>query len=314
MNTGPANASAEISGRPGDCGVVVFTKNEDGLPECIDSILRSQGALISRITVIVNGSSGSFVQEASRLKARYGDVLRVFEIPFGDKSHAWNQYVYGVNETHAFHVFVDAYVRVKPNAIRLLVQALQRNGRPVAATGVPSVGRQARALATEMNLRGGLHGSLHVLRGQFIERIRSAGIRLPIGLYRGDGLIGSMAMHDLAPLDTPFDKTLIEVVGDATWEFNPLNPLNLADMKRYWRRRIRQARGRYENAYLKTRIYTGGYTSLPAHLDEALLEFTRRAPAPVKPRSAEEAFFMWLARREINAAKPSAEALQIHEI
>jgi glycosyltransferase involved in cell wall biosynthesis len=312
MTMAPANGPAERTARSGDCGVVVFTRNEDGLAECIESILASDGSFISRITVIVNGSSGSFVQEARRLKARYGDILRVFEIPLGDKSHAWNQYVYGVNEKHAFHAFVDAYVRVRPNAIRLLVQALEGNARAVAATGVPSMGRQARALAAEMNLRGGLHGSLHVLRGTFIERIRAAGIRLPIGLYRGDGLIGSMAMHDLAPLETPFDKALIEVVGDATWEFNPLNPLNLADMKRYWRRRIRQARGRYENAYLKTIIYTGGYNSLPVHLDPPLLEFTSHAS--VKPRSAEEAFFMWLARREISTAIPSEETLQIHEI
>ena len=34
----------------------------------------------------------------------------------------------------------------------------------------------------------------------------------------------------------------------------------------------------------------------------------------VKPRSAEEAFFMWLARREITAAIPPEDALQIHEI
>jgi hypothetical protein len=312
MNEAPASASAETAAHRSDCGVVVFTRNEDGLAECIESILQSQGGLVSRIYVIVNGSSGSFVQEAHRLKTRYGDILRVFEIRFGDKSHAWNQYVYGVNQNHAFHVFVDAYVRVKPDAIALLVEALQRNARAVAATGVPSVGRQAKALASEMNLRGGLHGSLHVLRGSFIERLRAAGLRLPIGLYRGDGLIGSMAMHDLAPLETPFDKTLIEVVGAATWEFHPLNPLNLADMKRYWRRRIRQARGRYENAYLKTRIYTGGYTSLPIYLDEPLLAFTRNPT--IKPRSPEEAFFMWLARREIKPAMPSEDALQIHEI
>lgn len=312
MNTTPGKVSAEKSARPGDCGVVVFTRNEDGLPECLESILHSEGSLISRIYVIVNGSSGSFVHEARRLKTRYGATLRVFEIPFGDKSHAWNQYVYGVKEDHDFHVFVDAYVRVKPNAIALLVQALARNARAVAASGVPSMGRQADALASEMNLRGGLHGSLHVLRGTFIERIRAAGIRLPIGLYRGDGLIGSMAMHDLAPLETPFDKTLIEVVGDATWAFNPLNPLNPSDIRRYWRRRIRQARGRYENAYLKTRIYTGGYNSLPVYLDQALLEFT--VNTPVKPRSAEEAFFMWLARREIRATNPPDEMLQIHEI
>jgi len=260
----------------------------------------------------VNGSGQSFVHEAHRLKSRYGGILRVFEIRFGDKSHAWNQYVYGVNASHAFHAFVDAYVRVKPNAIPLLVESLKRNARAVAATGVPSVGRQASALAAQMNLRGGLHGSLHVLRGSFIDRIRAAGIRLPIGLYRGDGLIGSMAMHDLAPLETPFDKTLIEVVGAATWEFDPLSPFRPADIKRYWRRSIRQARGRYENAYLKTRIYTGGYTSLPIHLDEPLLAFTRGAA--VKPRSAGETLFMWLARREISPAMPSEEALQIHEI
>jgi hypothetical protein len=274
--------------------------------------LASEGSFISRITIVVNGSSGSFVQEARRLKARYGGILRVFEIPLGDMSNAWNQYVYSVNEDHAFHGFVDAYVRVKPDAIPLLVRALERNGRAVAASGVPSMGRQAATQATEMKLRGGLMGGLHVLRGSFVERIRAAGIRLPIGLDRGDGLIGSMAMHDLAPLETPFDKTLIEVVGDSTYEFDPLNPLNLADMKRYWRRRIRQARGRYENAYLKASIYTGGYNSLPAYLDSALLEFA--ATAPVKPRSAEEAFFMWLARREMNPTMPSEDALQIHEI
>jgi len=47
-------------------------------------------------------------------------------------------------------------------------------------------------------------------------------------------------------------------------------------------------------------------------LDPPLLDFTSHAS--VKPRSAEEAFFMWLARREITAAIPPDEALQIHEI
>ena len=312
MTIEPVNVPAERPARSGDCGVVVFTRNEDGLSECIESILASEGSFVSRIYIVANGSSGSFVHEARRIKGQFGGILRVFEIPLGDKSHAWNQYVYSVNEDHAFHVFVDAYVRVKPDAIPLLVRALERNARAVAATGVPSMGRQAAALAAEMNLRGGLHGSLHVLRGSFIKRIRAAGIRLPIGLYRGDGLIGSMAMHDLEPLEKPFDKTLIEVVGNAGWEFNPLNPFNASDIKRYWRRRIRQARGRYENAYLKTRIYTDGYASLPIHLDEALLAFTRNPT--VKPRSAEEAFFLWLARREMTAANPPDEALQIHEI
>jgi glycosyltransferase involved in cell wall biosynthesis len=125
------NVPAERSARSGDCVVVVFTRNEEGLPECIESILASEGSFISRITIVVNGSSGSFVREARRLKARYGGILRVFEIPFGDKSHAWNQYIYGVNEDHDFHGFVDAYVRVKPDAIPLLVRALERNGRAV---------------------------------------------------------------------------------------------------------------------------------------------------------------------------------------
>src|SRR5882672_4328784 len=103
MNTTPGNVSAERSARPGDCVAVVFTRNEDGLPECLESTLHSEGSLISRITVIVIGSSGSFFHEARRLKTRYGATLRVFEMPFGDKSHAWNQYVYAVKEDHDFH-------------------------------------------------------------------------------------------------------------------------------------------------------------------------------------------------------------------
>jgi hypothetical protein len=117
---------------------------------------------------------------------------------------------------------------------------------------------------------GGLHGSLHALRGEFLDRIRGRGFRIPAGLYRGDGLIGSFVMHDLDAIGSPWDTGRILPVPMATWSSRGLM---LASLPRHLLRRIRQARGRFENEAIKKIIYSAGYGALPHFADQMILDY-----------------------------------------
>ena len=125
-----------------------------------------------------------------------------------------------------------------------------------------------------------LHGSLHALRGDFVERIAARGLELPAGLYRGDGLLGSMVMHDLDAAANPWNPTRIAVAAGASWQVRPLSPLRPADLRRYWNRRIQQARGRLEDAALREAIYRDGFANLPRYADAMLLEWLASNPPP----------------------------------
>jgi len=173
---------------------------------------------------------------------------------------------------------VDGYATLAPGSIAALVAALARTPRANAATGLPSAGRSATRQREGLLRNGGLHGSLHALPGHFVARIRAAGLRLPVGLYRGDGLIGSFAMHDLDPANA-WDTSRVVPVADATWG---LPRFNLAQVPKHVRRRVNQARGRLESAAIKEIIYghtpRNGYAALPTHADAMLLQYLDTHP------------------------------------
>ncbi len=198
-----------------------------------------------------------------------------YEIAFADKSNAWNQYIHALAPDAAAHIFIDGYAAIEPGSLAALAAGLDGAAHASAATGVPSTGRSAAAWTEMAHRCGALHGSLHALRGGFVERIRRAGLRLPIGLYRGDGLVASMVMHDLDPASER-DRARIAVVDAATWR----GPgYRLADLPRHLRRRVNQARGRLESAAIQRIIYQGGgFAALPPFADLMLAEYLAARP------------------------------------
>ena len=87
----------------------------------------------------------------------------------------------------------------------------------VAVTGICANGRTMN-LATENTLMvgGQLHGQLHAFRCDFFDRMVARRIKLPIGTYWGDGLMGSMAAHNLDALSEPWENRRIAGVAAAT--------------------------------------------------------------------------------------------------
>ncbi len=265
-----------------DWNVVVFARNEAAaLPGCLAAIQAAIAGHDARVDVVLNGCTDNSPALAAAFGALAGMPLRVWRIDFADKSNAWNQYVQAIRPAARLHFFVDAYAKVKPDAFAKLEAALAAAPAALAAAAVPSCGRSAASTRAAMLQHPALHGSLHALRGSFLARVQRAGLNLPVGLYRGDGLIGSLVMHDLDAQAHEWDASRIVVAPEATWEVRPLSPWRLADLRRFWNRRIQQARGRLEDAALREAIYADGFARLPGQADCLLRRWMARHPSEV---------------------------------
>ena len=249
-----------------DISVAVFCHNEAArIGACLTSIAGAGRGFRLGVTVIANGTTDASIARAKAAIEATGLPAHVYAIAHGDKSNAINHSFYELRQKAKLHVFIDAYAIIAPNAFSGFAAMLSSHKEAVAATGVAGNGRTMAAATEETLLHGGrLHGQLHAFRPGFLDRLTGAGLFLPIGLYRGDGLLGSMACHDLQPLANPWDGSRIKGTVEAVYQIPRLSPLRPADVMRQYRRKLRQMRGLLENAALRSIIYTQGFGGLAA--------------------------------------------------
>lgn len=265
-----------------DWNIAVFCRNEQAsIGRCIESIAAGIGARRGLITLIVNGSTDQSASVALEAARRCGASIAVYTIEHGDKANAMNRFYYDLRARAAYYFFVDAYAKLAPNALEELAGCLETRPDVVAATGVASNGRTMRR-QTEKTLRDGgqLHGQFHALRCDFIDRLVARKIRVPIGLYYGDGLVGSMAMHDLEPRLVPWEPKRIGGRAGATYEIPELSPFRMDDLRRQFHRKTRQMRGRLENLAIRNIVYDHGYEGLPEYADDMIRAYLARHPLP----------------------------------
>ncbi len=292
-----------------DVSIAVFCQNEAArIGACIASIANAARSLRTGLTIIVNGSTDASARLAQAAAHAHNLTARVFIIPYGDKANAINRSFYELRQSARLHVFLDGYVVVGPRSLVALRDALADTPHALAATGVAGNGRTMKA-ATAHTLRHGgqLHGQLHAFRPAFLDRLTQHGVRLPVGLYRGDGLLGSMACHALDP-GTAWDNHRIRGAAEATYEIPLLSPFEPADIARQFRRTVRQMRGRLENAAISSIIYEHGYAALPAYADDMIAAWLAGGGKPVASLAMRP--FMTLAlRQHARAGRPDQKAL-----
>jgi glycosyltransferase involved in cell wall biosynthesis len=293
--------------------IAVFCQNERRRIEaCLTSISAAVELRRARITVIINGSTDGSEEAARAASVKLGTPMQIFSIPQADKSNAINCFIHDrrLRADADMYFFVDGYTIIGRNALAAMAGRLAECPDAVAATGVAANGRtEIRSRQTTVEIGGVMHGQFYALRPDFVRRMADGGIRLPIGLYRGDGLLGSMAAHDLDALGQPWlNSRLIGVVG-ATFEIDALSLFRMRDLRRQFRRKIRQMRGRLENEAVKQVIYTGGYAALPPFADDMIRDFLAANPMPTVPLLDRP--FLSLALRHHRAARcPAPESLQ----
>ncbi len=220
----------------------------------------------SVIDILVNGNKelASQMFVLSKGMANRKSSVRVWYIPFADKGNAWNQHVHEIWQGCLDAIYIDGYVRVAENSIRSLSRSLAASAQYLGASGVPSVGWSAKTLRKQMDMKGGFHGNLCAITSEALERIKDRGIRIPIGMYRVDGLMGAFLSFGLNPNSHAWNPLkFIAVVPDATWQCDRKKWYRLQDILAWGNRRYRQARGDIENSAIKYHL-----TFLKCQLEE----------------------------------------------
>jgi hypothetical protein len=302
MSTNPATNTDQ----DWEWNVAVFCQNEAArIGQCIASIAQAIGTRRALVTVVVNGTTDDSAAVAWQAARAHNLPIEIWRIPHGDKANAIDQFLYKLRVPAGMYFCVDGYVKIGPRSFEGLAAGLATRPAAVAATGIAINGRTMQRSSEEV-LSGKLQGALHALRPEFIDRMVGQGISLPIGLYRGDGLLGSMAAHDLDPIGTQWDTSRIVGVAEATFEVPSLSLFAPNDLRRQFRRKVRQMRGHLENAAIKTVIYRRGFTALPAYADEMIATYLGEHGVPPTPLVDKP--FMMLALRQHRTARPATTA------
>lgn len=209
---------------------------------------------VELVDVVVNGNV-ALAESLAVLMLRRGKSscrVRLWRLAFGDKAHALNEYIHRIWPGRGPVLFVDGYVRVRPDSALLLQRAIHESAGALAAAAVPSAGPGAAKLAAAMRTEGGLHGNLFLLSEQATQGLRTCEFKLPLGLYRTDSTLGAALSFNLDPSKNSWDsKRRIVLVEGATWDIDQAPMWHLTEMRGRWKRLRRQAQGVLENCAVR---------------------------------------------------------------
>jgi glycosyltransferase involved in cell wall biosynthesis len=293
--TQPLQSDADPGHAP-RMAIGVFAHNEARQIEaCLESI-RPQ-LLPGDVCHVLNNGSTDGTGEVVRSYGARHPFCRLVDIEIGDKANAWNVFVHDVAADADLHVFLDGDCRAKTGALSALRHGFEVAPRALALAAVPDPAISP-AFHRLMLSGHGVAGACYALSRDFIDRARQLGFRLPLGWIGDDSLVGAMVFWDLDPRGV-WDTSRLIVVEDAQFEYEPLSPWSLSDLRLQYRRKVRYALRHRQNQMLHPMLKKEGLSAIPP----TVLDLYRRAgePAPVKGMGP-SAWFDRLARQRILAA------------
>lgn len=273
---------------PAKWAVVVFASRES-LDMVLGTVNAAQIAAqgVAAIDILVNGNLPLAIALADQLGIGIHAVeavrVRVWSVTVGDKANAWNQYIQHIWSGEDIAFFIDGYVRLNSNAVRLLGDAVAAQDDVLGGTGVPSVGRTSGVMRSDIAAKGGFHGNFCCMKGNIIEQLRKRNIALPMGLYRVDALMGALLMLGLDPVGNTWKASRIFVHPKELWQTDPKHWWRLDDLRSQIKRIFRQSRGDLENLALRDhlRIRKLQPELLPSTAIDLIIDWVQRCPEEV---------------------------------
>jgi len=319
MEQGLSSACSSLTqGTANTLSVAIFARDEaERIGPCLQALAAAhahapawpEGLPGVHVTVLLNGSRDDSERRAAAALIKTGLPGRIYVIGHGDKANAINQFLHRLRPPAETYIFIDGYAAVCADALGLLSRCLAAQPMAHAAAAVPSTGRSAATVRRNMLAHPGLNGSLFALRGCFVERLVADGLRLPLGLYRGDGLLGSMVMHDLDAVSGGWLTHRLAIEPRASWQAPQWKPWRWRDVSRHFHRMVRQGRSRLEWAALREIIYRDGFAALPEDANAMALDWLARDPAAREPRLWRDPFAAMALREMRHATPPAPETL-----
>lgn len=214
--------------------------------------------------VLVNGSTDATAARARSAASGRSNVL-VHDIAAGGKSRTWNHFVHDllIGDDQAV-IFLDGDAEIAPGSIDRLVGALEKKGVN-AASAMPLNGRLASRYRDMLREEGGLFGDLYALSGDFVNRVRARGLRLPEDLIGDDGLVAAWAHTDLST-DAAWERERIAACEDAGFLCEPVRLARPLTWKMQYCRMINYSVRFFQNRIVSDIMGRDGPGGLPHEL------------------------------------------------
>ena len=263
------------------CRVALFAHNEeDRIGAALTSILNSFTAEDDlRVHVLVNGSTDGTIEIVRSFARSHPSIVPV-ELRIGDKCNAWNYYVYHLADESPCHFFMDGDVRCPPGVLERMWRELAANPEATVIAGAPLSGRNQKYYRDIQRRWNWVFGNLYGVAAHRLRRIVDLGLKLPLGLRGNDHIITQLLTGDL-PAREPREPARMIVRPDLGYEFDPLQPYRLRDLKSYWRRQVTYCLRQFQIGELEKDL-----DHLPRTMDEInkkiLADLNRRWLSPLR--------------------------------
>jgi Glycosyltransferase like family 2 len=287
--------------------IAVFARNEqERIGDCLTAIASAVQGVRAHVMLIINGSSDHTRATALALLPRFDFSASVYTIQTACKAHAMNEFIHKLRPKAEIYFFIDATAFVEPDALQALTTALRHRPDIMAVSGLPINGRGAAKMREGASHTSKLFGQMFAVRQSCLDAIASLGRRLPIGLYRCDGLFAGFICWETNGIAHEWAMPRIATIPDAQWRVRPISWLRLKDVKAGFNRLVRQGRGRLENQAWNPILWTQGFGALPRYAEDMILEWLKTNRPRKEPRL--DQFFTWLALRRIRRWRRPDEA------
>jgi hypothetical protein len=276
---------ASRAGRRPAWSLAVFAHNESGrIGAALQSIVQAAAGIDVEVWVLANGCTDATSDEVRACATMLPD-LWLAEIDVADKANAWNVYVHELitpsrAATIETYFFMDGDVTLERDALGLLAAALSSVPTAQAAGGMPATGRDRASWRARMVRNGTLAGNLYALRPSFVDRVRLARVRVPIGLVFEDSLVSWLVATEFGQTKWRADNPQCIFCANAEFSFRSMSPMRPGDYPVYLRRKLRYATGGLQLEMLTNVLRAKGLPAMPSDVHE--LYVTGPVPSRVR--------------------------------
>lgn len=248
----------------GGWSVAVFAHNEArNIQGCLASVIAQQPAACFPVYVLINGSRDATERLVREFASSNPQVVPIV-IALGDKTNAWNTYVHDLAPTVAAHFFVDGDTRPLPGSFEALAVAMRQLSSARAIGALPAAGRDRDGWSRRMMTFGRLAGCLYALSGSYLAELRSANVRMPIGLIGEDLLLSCLVKGRFGMQALLEPSPRLAFAQSAGFWFRSLSPRRPADWVTYARRLVRYRVRDYQLAMLLDFLQGHSVAEMPA--------------------------------------------------
>lgn len=242
--------------------VAVFAYNEEELiTGCLKSILAAGAGRTLRIYVLINGCTDRTEAVVRQFAEQHREVVPV-ALEIGDKANAWNVFIHELAPEADCYIFIDGDMQITPGSIDAVERCFAGHPDALAVAAVPSSGRTIGSFRQMIIEERVVAGNFYALSGRFVRDVRAKQVRLPIGMFGEDGLVGTLVRWNLDPKSEP-DFTRIVPCSDAQWQFESFSPLRPKHWRLYKNRMMRYATRRLQARMLYPRLWKDGLAGMP---------------------------------------------------